>query len=300
MAFHAAHVGVLDASDVVVEVGDGFLTIGRFHVGHVFTRVALADLGGAHFIGDVDAAVGDGFEGVGEGGEGATCLTGLEHVLTVGVVTAVDGGVELQFFHQVFVGLRCVGVPAHFELEAAVAQVTRHRNDVGHHVVGDLIRIAGLTLTEEDELDAVEAEQGIAELLTGYHAIFIGGEGGNHVGTGHQVVEGVFVERPRVDVRIDAEVGGGAKEESLAHFPPLAGFEEGNSGGIHVGLGLVGLQGFEVLHQSVCLFSQAGVCGIHRVVEVLFHDGLFCGLVDFLGVVLRIFVAGAEVHCEQE
>ena len=158
--------------------------------------MALADLGGTHLVGDVDASIGDGFEGVGEGGEGATCLTGLEHVLTVGVVTAVDGGVELQFFHQVFVVLRCVGVPAHFELEAAVAQVTRHGDDVGHHVVGDFVHVARLAVTEEDELDAVEAEQGIAELLAGYHAVFIIGEGGNHVGAGHQVVESVFVERP--------------------------------------------------------------------------------------------------------
>ena len=141
-------------------------------------------------------------------------------------------------------GLRCVDVPAHFELEAAVAQVARNGDDVGHHVIGDFVHIAGLTLTEKDELDAVEAEQGIAELLAGHHAVFIGGEGGNHVGTGHQVVESVFVERPRVDVWVDAEVGGGAKEEGLAHFPPLAGFEEGDGGGIHIGLGLVGFQGF--------------------------------------------------------
>ena len=206
--------------------------------------MAFADLGGTHLVGDVEAAVGDGFEGVGEGGEGATRLTGLDHVLTVGVVTSVDGGVELQFFHQVFVGLRCIGVPAHFELETAVAQVARNGNDVGHHVVGDFVHIAGLTLTEEDELDAVETEQGIAELFSGYHAVFIGGEGGNHVGTAHQVVEGVFIERPRVDVGVDAEVGCGAEEEGLAHFPPLAGFEEGDGGGIHVGLGLVGFQGF--------------------------------------------------------
>ena len=28
LTFHATHVGILDAGDVVVEVGDGFLTVG--------------------------------------------------------------------------------------------------------------------------------------------------------------------------------------------------------------------------------------------------------------------------------
>ena len=101
-------------------------------------------------------------------------------------------------------------------------------------------------------------------------------------------------------MRVDAEVGGGAKEEGLAHLPPLTGFKEGDGGGIHVGLGLVGLQGFEVVDELFGLFSQVGVGGIHRVVEVLLDDGLFLGFVGFLGGGLRIFVAGAEVHCEQE
>ena len=197
-------------------------------------------------------------------------------------------------------GLRCIGVPAHFELEAAIAQVARHGDDVGHHVISDFVHIAGLTFTEEDELDAVEAEQGVAELFAGYHAVFVVGQSTNHAVAAHQVVEGVFVERPGIDVRVDAEVGGGAEEEGLAHFPPLACFKESDGGGIHVGLGLVSLQSFKVLNQGVCLFSQIGIGGIHRVVEVLFDDGLFCGLVGFLSIVLRIFVAGAEVHCEQE
>ena len=57
--------------------------------------------------------------------------------------------------------------------------------------------------------------------------------------------------------------------------------------------------GLKVPDEGIGLFGQLRVGRIHGVVEVLFDNGLFLGLVGFLNVGLRVFVAGTEVHCEQ-
>ena len=170
---------------------------------------------------------------------------------------------------------RRIGIPAHFQLEAAVAKVTGDGHHVGHHVIIDLIDVPGLSLAEQDVLDAVEAQQSVAELFTSHGTVLIVSQHLNHVVTGHQVIEGILIQRPRVDVRIDTEVGGGAEQEGLALLPPLAGFEEAHGSLVEVGLGLVFLQSLQAVHQVLGLRCEVAVSGIHRLVEVLLDDGFF-------------------------
>ena len=82
-AFNTAHVGVLDAQNVVVEIIDGLLAIGRLNVGGIFAIVRLANLGSAHLVGDGAATVHDDSEGTGAGGVSTACISGFQHVLTV-------------------------------------------------------------------------------------------------------------------------------------------------------------------------------------------------------------------------
>ena len=256
LACHTAHVGVLHADDVVVEVLDGFLAVGGFDVGDILAVVGLADLGGAHFVGDGGAAVHDLHDGGGAGGVGAARLPSVAHVGAEGVAVA-HGAVEFELFHHfAMVCGRLAAEPTHLQLEAAVAEVAGDGHHIDHLVVGDLRGALGLAIGEEDVLDAVEAEQRVAETLAGHHVAVVAVQRLNHGGTVHQGVEGGLVQRPGVDVRVDAEVACGTEQEGLAHLPLGTGLQEDVAGGGYVGVGAALLKRLQGVNQLGTLRRQ--------------------------------------------
>ena len=70
----ASHVDVLDADDVVGEVGDGHIAVGAFDVGDIFAVPGSVDLGTTHLVGNIDAALDDGHQGSGAAGVSAACV----------------------------------------------------------------------------------------------------------------------------------------------------------------------------------------------------------------------------------
>ena len=180
--------------------------------------------------------------------------------------------------------------PTHLELVAAVAEVAGH----GHHILplvgGDGAGAAGLAVAEEDVLDAVEAQQGVAQTLASHHVAFLTVEGVNHGGTVHQRVEGILVEGPAVDVRVDAEVASGTEEEGFALLPCLAGGEEGLASLTHAGISGVGFEGRQLGGQQLGFGGQGAVGGSHRVVHKLFGYGGSLAVVA-AGVVVIVFAA---------
>ena len=107
-------------------------------------------------------------------------------------------------------------VPTGFKLEAVVTQVARNGNGINHHVVSDFVDGTSVSVAEEDVLQPMEAQQGVAKTLAGDDGTVFGVKVFQHFRVVHEAVELGLVQRPRVDVRVDAEVGGSTKEEGLA------------------------------------------------------------------------------------
>ena len=195
--------------------------------------------------------------------------------------------------------LRCILVPAHFKAIDGVAQVAGHSFGKDHLVfagelgevepvlvVGviavELIGLAGLSVAEEDELDAVKAEHRLPEVGIGFLGIGILVVG--VVALDQGIVAQCFVksgqvERPCVDVRVDVVVGSRTHEEGLALLITLAGRLPVIAGLIHHGLCYAfGLGGFvdslNLLIEAVGGKRHGSVGGMDGLVDILFKDFL--------------------------
>ena len=275
--------------------------------------VAHLDIG--HLCADVGAAadedVGDDFF---PGFEGTAQLGGTQDVGAVDF--AVDFKLGLDFFHAGGVLFLGVGVPGGVEAVAVVAEVSGDGGGVDEFLLtGDVVFGEGfvgffclegfcgavLSVTEEDELDAVEAQEFLAQFGSGIGNAVFAFEHGYLVGVTEGRCKGFGVQRPGVDVRVDAEGSGGTVEEGFGLFPVFAGFEEGLADGVDVGLGevfpgrcfrerRVEVLGF-VGEDLVCAVDDLGNIGV---------DGLsHFGLVFCCGVRAAVFVAAGEDQCHE-
>ena len=298
LALDAAHPNVLDAADVVGEVGDRHIAVGRLDIGNILAVPSGVDFGAAHLVGDIDATLEDGDESGGAGAIGTSRLASIFDVPAIAVARASDVVGKLDVVEFIDMALRgVVAQPADFELIAAVAEVAGHSDDIGPLVgrdIGDLLR---LSIGKKDELDAMETEQGIAEALASDDIAVIGVESGYHSRTAHKSVEGTFVQGPRIDVRVDAEIAGGAEEEGLAPLPPSASLEESLASGIQAILRRVDFESGQLVGQRACRLSQSRIGGSDGVVDELRSDGggVFVG-VDIDRRFL-IVLARSEKHC---
>ena len=125
---------------------------------------------------------------------------------------------------------RIVTQPADFELVAAVAKVASHSNDIYPLVGSDVSDLFRLAICKEDILNTVETKQSIAQTLSSHDITILAGEVGNHSRAVHQGIESTLVQRPRVDVRVNAKIASGTKEECLALFPPSTGIKKSLAG----------------------------------------------------------------------
>ena len=141
----------------------------------------------------------------------------------------------------------------------------------------------------------MEAQGSRAHLVHGAGAFLI--EVGDRFRIGEALRELVLVQRPGVDVRVDAIGRRRAVQEGLALLPPLAGGEEGRADAVDVGLGVrvfllqVGklvVEGFRLVGQVVIdLVDDAGNIAFHGRLEGLL-------LRRQAGLRLRVLVAGEE------
>ena len=97
----------------------------------------------------------------------------------------------------------------------------------------ELCGFAGLAVAEQYELDTVEAEKALAERVVGHLWSILAIEVLNHFRTFKQYEQLAQVKWPRVDVRVDAEVGSSTQQEGLALLIVRAGFEEFVAGVVH-------------------------------------------------------------------
>ena len=309
----SSHVGILNAQDVVLEVHERHVTVGRLNVVHVLAGVRFPDFRHAHLIGDVGASCHENrFDGFAHRGVGAALLSGAEEVLTVGQAAASQrvGPFHVLHFGDVFGG--SVGVPGHFHLPAFVAEVTRHGGGEDDFVetadgiasregsAGIVVRAsqviggAWFAFSEEDELNAVEAQERLSEFLSGIgvareafgvilSAFLVGVHGSNLCRVGQCHCQALQVERPGVDVRVDAEVAGCAIEERLAGFIDGACAEERLASLCHLRVGQCfrcvaqfQFDGVERVEETGGGVRQQCIGRIDRAFDVLFVDGGEC------------------------
>ena len=328
----AAHVRVLDAHDVVVEVVERTLAEGRFDVVLVLARERLAHFRVAHLVGNRGAArFEDGLHRFAHRGIRAARLPGEEEILSVGESRARHGAGPFHvLFHLRAVVSRRVLVPRNLHLPAFVAQVARHGGGEDKFVhtrhavfpfqgrafvavsAAQVGRRARCAVAEDDELDAVEAQQfrpqfvagiGIARVIGGVARVTVSVT--VHLADLRRVVQchgqSLEVQRPRVDVRVDAEVGGCAEEEGLARFIVGPRFDEDVARLRHVGIGerlrsvlqlqLDGVERVEELRRGV---GQLGVSGVERSVDILLGDGLQLRFLHLVGAYGRGVVVAAR------
>ena len=122
-----------------------------------------------------------------------------------------------------------LAAPCHFQLEALVAQVACNgygidellfaRNGLAFEGLVGLVGFqrsqrAVLAITEDDELDTVEAQQLLSELGTGIGNAVVAIVEHSHLGAvAQRNGQRVEVKGPCVDVGVDAEGGGRTIEE---------------------------------------------------------------------------------------
>ncbi len=162
-------------------------------------------------------------------------------------------------------------------------------------------------VAEEDKLDAVEAEQLLAQLGGGVGDTVFARKGGYFLGVGEFRRQTVRIERPGVDVRIDTKVGSGAEEEGLGLLPTLAGLEELGADGIDLTLGQLVhafLRGSgDQIIQFAGLAGQVAVGGVDHVRNVLFRNFLHFLLVGGQASELVVLLAagdGGEAESENK
>ena len=175
-------------------------------------------------------------------------------VIAVGSLAASHRRGELAFLDTLLMGLwSLVAQPADFELEALVAQVASYGSGEDQFLFArDATTAEGLVIfralqgcegavlavAEDDELDAVEAQLLFTNEGAGIvdAAIVEVVEILNDLCAAQGLGECRAVEGPRVDVGVDAEVGGGTIEERLAALPCRTGGDERGADTVDVAL----------------------------------------------------------------
>ena len=100
-----------------------------------------------------------------------------------------------------------------------------------------LIRAQSLNLTvnavtEQDKLNTMETKQFLAKFRGGVGDSVLAFEGSDLLGVGQRGRQGLDIQRPCVDMRINAEVGSGAVKEGLRLLPALPGLQEFRADGV--------------------------------------------------------------------
>ena len=142
----------------------------------------------------------------------------------------------------------------------------------------------------------MEAQGRSAHLIHGTGAFLV--QVGDGLGIRKTLGKLVLVQRPGVDMRVDAVSGGGTIEEGLALLPPFTGGKEGRADRVDIRLriGILRLEGGKLVVQGLRLVGQVAIDFIDDARDIGLHGG-FEGL--FLcrqasGIGLGILVAGGE------
>ena len=132
----------------------------------------------------------------------------------------------------------------------------------------------------------MEPQKSRTEVDAGILIAVFAGHGLNLAVVGQRSFEHVEVERPRVDVRVDAEVSSSAEEERLARFIVGTGMKKNGTRRVNFVLcdsaavqDLVA-HGHELVSKDSCAVCQHPIGGIKRSVQILFgksFDFLFVG-----------------------
>ena len=169
---------VTNRTDVVTEVRDRVIAVGRLHIRHVTIGEWVGNLCRTYLVADTYARtliVGKNLcDGGLQGSEGtlASTHTGLLQVVTEGE-TVGSGVFETGSLHRSQTAGVGTAIPSHLQLESAVLQECTNGLCVGQFLctcdvfeilVGvfalELSNLAGLSVAEEDELQRMEAEDG--------------------------------------------------------------------------------------------------------------------------------------------
>ena len=256
--------------------------------------MGCTDLGVGHFVGDGGAAVKDRLgRSFLPGSVGASSSGGPEEILSEGHVGPFYGTVELEIFNEVPAGFGRAGIPGDLKLGAGIVEILSHGGCKdqfilpGYFAAGkSLVRFVStqgfyrtvLSVTEKDELDAVEAERSCADFVSCACALIEQMLYDLCIGKGQCKL--VFVKGPGVDVRVDTESGGCSEQESFALLPILAGFKECLADFVQIGLGKrLGIaQCCELLPKGLGLVGQAAINTIDDIGDILFDGALERGL----------------------
>ncbi len=281
----------MDRADIVLEVLNRVECIRALDVVAVFLArsvVRTTYLGVTHLVGDVDTALN---QFLGSLLVGSVRTTGSHfHIraVTLGELHAVVNLrlLEDSLFLFAYIVDTCPRSLKSHRLVAQVLGYCHEVNQLGTGVGRDVVRadvaLVGVVTGIEHILHRVETEQTVAEfvayivgtlLLNLLHLLCVAEHG----------VHTVFVERPRVDMRVDVVVGSGTEKECLAQLPVAAGSRPRLGSSLYVGVGqalclkLVE-DVFAVLVEGDGCVRQVLVGGNHRVVHIRCHrclQGLF-------------------------
>ena len=79
-------------------------------------------------------------------------------------------------------------------------------------------------------------------------------------------------------MRVDSEITGSAKKESLALLPPSASLEECFACSPHVGISLVGAESLELVNEKFSLVGKVLISDVDSVCQILLGDSLEFGV----------------------
>ncbi len=195
----------------------------------------------------------------------ASGLPCFGQVVAIGIAATGHRAVPLQRFNAVAVRFRCLFTcPADLQLETAVTKVSGHGKRINQVVVGDFGGGFRVPVFKKNVFYTVETEKGRAQTLTSGHIAVLTVQGGKHIRTIHQGMEGILVQRPGVNVGVNAKITGGAEQKGLALLPPFAGIEENLTSLPDIRVGLFRFQGGNSIHQVLAVFCKFGVSGDYR------------------------------------
>ena len=130
-----------------------------------------------------------------------------------------------------------------------------------------------MSVLKEYVLNAVETQQGIAETVASHGIAILAVQRRYHGRAVHERVEGIFVERPGVDVWVYTKVACGSKKEGFALLPLFTGGKESCAGLLQTTVAGVGLECGQLRGQQFGLGCQGSVGRRHSVVHKLGGNG---------------------------
>ena len=156
---------------------------------------------------------------------------------------------------------------------------------------------------EQDELDAVETQQFLAQLGRGIRDAILAAQEFHLLRVGQFGCQAVHVQRPGVDMRVDAEVRRSAEQEGFGLFPGLAGLQELGADGVQFALaqfsGTFFRGGGKQFIQLTAFLGEVAVGGVDHAGDILCRDGLhrFLGVAQAAGFP-AVSLAGCGRHAE--